>query len=175
MDPAENLIMALYASRPGQAELSGFERLLDQFSRHEMHERKFVEQYRGIVDGIESPLVKFLLRLILSDEEKHHDLVRTISAGLRKDLEWIKGGADMPKLGKLPADRKEELLALTDEFIKAERQTITEYQALLSQSEGYRKGLPPLLLRIIIHDSEKHLMILQFLHDRLEDAESAIA
>lgn len=169
MDPAENIIMALYASRPEKDEISEFERLLDQFSAHEVHEQKFVEQYREIVDQIESPLVRFLLRLILSDEEKHHDLVRTISAGLRKDLEWLKGGADLPKLGKISQETKEDLLKLTADFIDAEKQTIADYQALLKRSEGYRKGLLALLIRTILHDSEKHLLILEYIEGRLKE------
>lgn len=169
MDPAENVIMALYASRPQGDEISEFERLLDQFSAHEVHEQKFVEEYREIVDRIESPLVKFLLRLILSDEEKHHDLVRTIASGLRKDLEWLKSGADMPELGEISQETKEGLLKLTADFIKAEQQTIGDYQALLKKSEGYRKGLLALLVRTILHDSEKHLLILQYIDERLKD------
>jgi hypothetical protein len=110
------------------------------------------------------------LRLILSDEEKHHELVKSIAGGLRRDLEWLKEGADMPKLGALSEVARRELLDLTAQFIEAEKRTIEEFQALMKKSVGYRKGLLSLLIKMIIHDSEKHLMILRFLEGRLKEA-----
>ena len=170
MDPVENLIMSLYASQPDEREISVFERMLEQFVAHEQHEQVFVKEYGKIVKGLDNPLVKFLLQLIISDEEKHHALVRTIASGLRKDLEWLKEGADMPKLGSLSPDQRDELLSLTAELIKAEEETIGQFQALMRKSEGYRKGLPTLLIKTIIHDSEKHLMILEYIDERVRGA-----
>jgi len=64
--------------------------------------------------------------------------VRSIASGLRKDLEWLREGADMPKLGTLSQDQRDELLSLTAELTKAEEETIGQFQALMKQSDGYR-------------------------------------
>lgn len=170
MDPVENLIMSLYASQPNEKEVSVFERMLEQFAAHEQHEQAFVTEYGKIVKGLDNPLVRFLLELIIADEEKHHTLVRSIASGLRKDLEWLRDGADMPKLGSMSQEQRDELLSLTGELIKAEEETIGQFKALMKQSEGYRKGLPTLLIKTIIHDSEKHLMILDYIDERLREA-----
>jgi rubrerythrin len=170
MDPVENIIMSLYARQPEEKEVSVFERMLEQFVAHEQHEQEFVSEYGNIVKRLDNPLVKFLLQLIISDEEKHHALVRTIASGFRKDLEWLKEGADMPRLGSVSQEQKDALLSLTANFIKAEEETISQFEGLMKQSEGYRKGLPTLLIKTIIHDSEKHLMILNYIDERLREA-----
>ena len=169
MDPVENLIMSLYAGQPDEKEVSVFEQLLKQFVAHEQHEQEFVKEYGRIVKELDNPLVKFLLQLIISDEEKHHALVRSIASGLRKDLEWLREGTDMPKLGPVSQEQRAELLSLTAELIDAEEATIRQFRDLMKQSQGYRKGLPDLLIKTIIHDSEKHLMILEYVDERLRE------
>ncbi len=48
--------------------------------------------------------------------------------------------------------------------------TVKEYKALIKQSRGYYKGLLVLLLKTIILDSEKHIMILEFIDEKLREA-----
>ncbi len=174
MDPANpitNMFLSFHAFKPREQESSAFEQMLSQFSAHERNEREFLNEYREIVDRHDNPLVKFLLQLIISDEEKHHSMVRTITSALQEDLTGIKtGGEDMPKLGAISEEKKDELLRLTADFIKAEKQTIDEYKALLKGSQGYHQGLLALLIRTIIHDSEKHVMILDFIDEKLREA-----
>jgi hypothetical protein len=98
-------------------------------------------------------------------------LVRTITSEFQADLTGIMTGAPgLPKLGAISEEKKDELLRLTADFIKAEKQTINEYQDLKKKSQGCYSGLLVLLLRTIIHDSEKHLMILDFIDERLREA-----
>ncbi|NQU69097.1 MAG: hypothetical protein HQ514_01030 [Rhodospirillales bacterium] len=171
MDPTANIFLSLQTFEPLAREISAFEEMLGQFSAHERHEQEFLNDYRGIVDRHDNPLVKFLLQLIISDEEKHHEVVRTMTSALQTDLTGIRGGgADMPKLGALSEQEKDDLLDLTGEFIRAEAQTIKEYKALMKRSKGYHKGLLVLLIKTIIHDSEKHMMILEFIDEKLREA-----
>ncbi len=170
-DPIANMFLSFYAFNPREHEISAFEQMVNRFSAHEKNEQDFVNEYREIVDRHDNPLVKFLLRLIISDEENHHRLVRTITSAFQTDLTGIKNeGAEMPKLGAFSEQEKDELLQLTADFITAEKLTIKEYQALAKASQGYHRGLLVLLIRTIIHDSEKHLMILDFIDEKLREA-----
>lgn len=170
MDPVPNIFLSFQTFKPVEREISAFEEMLAQFSAHERHEQEFLNDYRDIVERHDNPLVKFLLQLIITDEEKHHEVVRTMTSALQTDLTGIKGGgAEMPKLGTLSEAEKDQMLALTAEFIQAEAQTIKEYKALMKRSKGYHKGLLVLLIKTIIHDSEKHMMILEFIDEKLRE------
>jgi bacterioferritin (cytochrome b1) len=170
-DPITNMFLAFNAANPPEQERNAFEQVVTQFFSHEKNEHKFLDEYREIVARHDNPLVKFLLQLIIADEEKHHNVVSTITSALHADLTGIKDhDADIPSLGAISEEKKEELLRLTAEFIEAEKQGINEYRTLIKNAEGFHRGLLVLLIRTIIHDSEKHLMILGFIDEKLREA-----
>ncbi|MFQ5917920.1 MAG: hypothetical protein ACE5I0_08945, partial [Candidatus Binatia bacterium] len=56
---------------PSPPEISAVEQLMNEFEHHEDQEGEFVTQYKEIAEKSKNPLIKFLLNLIISDEEKH--------------------------------------------------------------------------------------------------------
>jgi hypothetical protein len=111
---------------PKESKISPVEALLNQFEAHEREERIFIEGYRSIVDGHPNPMIKFLLGLIIADEEKHHGVVHAMASSLRSDLNWSDSATTLHNLGEISAEEKRELLRLTGEFIAAEKQGIKE-------------------------------------------------
>jgi hypothetical protein len=106
--------------------------------------------------------------LIVSDEEKHRAVVHAMAATLKGSLTWTKPA------GSLEGDpdsaaANQKLLAVTDEFIKIEREGIKEYKTLLKASEDYYHGLFKILISAMIRDSEKHAELLEFLRARLRE------
>ncbi len=91
-------------------------------------------------------------------------------ASLRADLTWADAEGAVASMGEIAAEEKAELLRLTAQFIAEEKKGIKETKALIKSSKGYYQGSFTLLLRTIVHDSEKHLMILEFLDKKLRDA-----
>ena len=75
--------------KPGD-EISSVERLLNEFEAHEAKEEQSLEQYRKIVESLPNPLTRFLLQLIVSDEEKHRAVIHAMAATLRGSLTWTK-------------------------------------------------------------------------------------
>jgi len=169
MEPLINIFYPVQPFRPHQREQLTFEQLMRCFAAHEREEQGFLEGYRDIADQHENPLVRFLLQMIMSDEEKHHEVVHRIATTLDADLIGRRPSAGLPKIGQISADEKESLLELTAEFIRTEKEGIKEYKALLKPSGNYYGGLLVLLIKTIIHDSEKHLMILQFIDKKLRE------
>lgn len=160
----------MMAGMAAEAGISPVEALLNQLESHERQEQTFIDGYRSIVDRHPNPLVRFLLGLIIADEEKHHQVVHAMAASLRADLTWADAEGALASMGEIAADEKAELLRLTAEFIAEEKKGIKEYKALIKSSKGYYEGSFTLLLRTIVHDSEKHLMILEFLDRKLRGA-----
>jgi len=160
----------LAGGAPKEPAISPVEQLLNQFEAHEREERQFVEGYRSIVDDHPNPLIRFLLQMIIADEEKHHAVVHAMAASLRADLTWSGEETTLHNLGEISPDEKRELLRLTAAFIAAEKQGIKETKSLAKASKGYYQGSFELLLRTIIQDSEKHLTILEFIEKTLKQA-----
>lgn len=150
-------------------EISPVERLLNQFEAHEAQEEKALEQYKKITSELTSPLTRFLLQLIISDEEKHRAVVHAMVATLKGSLLWrrpegsLEGAAD-------PAAVNSKLRDITNDFISLEKDGVKEYQALAEESSGYYHGLFKVLLDSMIRDSEKHIELLEFLRKELKEA-----
>ena len=164
---------ALQWGIPESPEFSEAERLMAEFQAHELHEENFVKRYRELAKTSPNALVRFLLRLILTDEERHQAAIRLIVSTLRNDLS--------PR-GQLTAARPDEsvlglyelrsggqdLLAITEDFIRVEREGVKEHEKLLRASKRYHHGLFSMLCKVMIYDSQKHVEILEFLRAKLK-------
>lgn len=150
-------------------ETSEVERLMKEFESHETHEAAFLRRYREMLETTQNPLVKFLVELIVADEEKHHVVLHAMTSTLEGSLTWthlqnaIEG---LYNLGK----EKDEILKLTEDFLRVEKKEIGEYRKLMRATKRYYRGLFALFLAAMIHDSEKHVEILEFLRKKLKAA-----
>jgi rubrerythrin len=150
-------------------ERSPVERLMKEFESHETHETVFLQKYREMLERTHNPLVKFLVELIAADEEKHQVILHAMTSTLAGSLTWTQlqdaiQGVD--NLGK----EKDKLLKLTEDFIHVEEKEIGEYRKLARATKRYYQGLFALFLAAMIHDSEKHVEILEFLRTKLRAA-----
>jgi len=162
---AKGLLEVLEGGIPESPEFSAVERVMNQFQAHERREEKIVQRYRDIAKTSPNALIKFLLHMIVADEERHHAVTNLIIETLKSDLAWTKQQETVQALYDLPSDQ--ELLRITEDFIRLEDEGIKEYQSLMKATEGYYRGLFSVLCKSIIRDSEKHVEILQFLRDKL--------
>jgi len=155
-------------SAPGSQEISEVERLMNEFEAHEGGEKQLLQRYKEIAEKSNNALIKFLLRLIISDEERHHAVTHAMVSTLRGDLTWTRPEDAIRGLYDL-GEGREELLKLTEKFIEVEKEGIEEYKKLIKGSRHYYRGLFGLLLQSMIRDSEKHVEILEFLRQRLKE------
>ncbi len=155
---------------PPAPKIPAVEQLMNEFEYHEEQEGEFVQQYKEVAGRSKNPLVKFLLDLIISDEEKHRAAIHAIASSLKGDLTWTKREDAFQDFGELDKEGEtKDLLRLTSDFIRHEKEGIRKYRSLLKSSEGYYFGVFVLLLHSIIRDSEKHVEILEFLRRKLRE------
>lgn len=163
---------ALFASKVdprGSPEISPVERLLNEFESHEAKEEKSLEQYRRLLTELPNPITRFLLQLIISDEEKHRAVIHAMIATLRGSLTWTKPEGSLEGAANL-AETNSQLRANTDAFIQLEKEGIRECKTLVKESSGYYHGVFKILLDSMIRDSEKHIELLEFLKENLKAA-----
>jgi bacterioferritin (cytochrome b1) len=148
---------------------SPVERLLNEFEAHEAKEEKSLEYYREALQEMPNPMNRFLLQLIVSDEEKHRAVIHAMVATLKGSLTWTKPAGSLEGTGDL-AVTDDKLLAVTEDFIQLEKEGIKEYKTLIKESSGYYHGLFKVLLDSMMRDSEKHVELLEFLRESLKAA-----
>jgi len=161
----------VYGKEPGWVEtpeVSESEMLMNTLRDHKEEESKLLERYQAFVHESGNPMVQFLLRLILSDEERHHGMVRSMVSTLEGDLHWTRNPDALHGFSGIGKEEP-ELLAVTEGFIAEEKRGIEECKKLMTISRDYYCGLFDLLLKYMIHDSEKHIAILEFLRRKLKE------
>jgi rubrerythrin len=149
--------------------ISAVEKLLNEFESHEAKEEKSVEEYRQALGTMKDPATRFIMQLIISDEEKHRAVAHAMAATLKGSLNWTKPPASLEGAAD-EAEIKRKLTAVTEDFIDLEKAGVKEYKLLLKESSGYYHGLFKILIEAMIRDSEKHIELLDFLSRRLKAA-----
>ena len=149
--------------------ISAVEKLLNEFEAHEANEEKSVEEYRKALGGMKDPATRFIMQMIISDEEKHRAVVHAMAATLKGSLNWSRPAASLEGAPD-DAEMKRKLSVVTEEFIDIEKAGIKEYKKLLKGSSGYYHGLFHILIGAMIRDSEKHVEMLEYLSRRLKSA-----
>src|SRR5215470_17654418 len=113
-------IAALFSTKAnvsGTIEPSPIERLLNEFEAHEAKEEQSIEDYKKLLRGLPNPVTRFVLQLIISDEEKHRAVIHAMIATLKGSLTWTRPEGSLDAAGDLSAING-KLRASTQEFIE---------------------------------------------------------
>ncbi len=152
-------------------ERSPIERLLDTLEMHMAGEAESIEEYRQLAEQTTDPVVAFLMRMVLDDEARHHDLLRRIVAGLNHAIYGAASAPPLPAPAPRPNAADADAIEATRAFIREEREGVRELGRLARQWRRLDDGLDSLLLEMMALDSEKHRRVLEFILHRLEAAE----
>lgn len=158
---------ALFGQVSSPEGISPVEKLLNEFEAHEAKEDRALEFYKRTMAHMPSPLTRFLMQMIVSDEEKHRAVMHAMVSTLRGSLNWTKPSDSLEGSGDL-ASMNGKLREATEELLRLEKDGIREYKVLVKESSGYYHGLFKVLLDSMIRDSEKHVELLEFLNENLK-------
>ncbi len=151
---------------PESPDFSSVQRLMHEFQTHESDEARWLAIYKKLAHESEDPLIPFLFNLIIADEERHHEIIEHIVAGLKDELAWT---SSEKRVAKPPEQdkRAKDLLETVERLLVVERDGIGEYEKLAKKTEGFRQDLFGMLCKTMIHDTHKHVGILEFLRLKL--------
>ena len=140
--------------------------LLQLFEHHGEAEGEILESYREIAARSSSgEAIQFLVRLILEEEDRHHELFAKMANEIKSIL-W-----EVPVEPRLPAMKARsdpELLAETKRLLKFEKHDAKELRALRKSLRGTSKhSLDPLMVELMLHDTAKHIAILEYIKAHL--------
>ena len=153
---------------PESPEFSAVQRLMHEFQTHESDEARWLAIYGKLAHESEDPLIRFLFNLIVADEERHHEIIDHIISGLKDELAWTSAEKRVAR----PPDqnrRAKEFLETVERLLAVERDGIAEYEKLIKRSKGFHQDVFAMLCKTMIHDSLKHIGILDFLKLKLSE------
>ena len=109
--------------------------------------------------------IKYLIRLIIDDERRHHRVFDEMANEL-KSFVWE---VDVePRVPSAMAHRDPALLRQTKALLALEKDDAKELRHLRKVlRHGPKSSLHPVLIEAMLHDTAKHIAILEFIRDRL--------
>jgi hypothetical protein len=129
------------------------ESLAAKFERHADEEGKILTEYRALAEKLGNSSAGNLVSHILTEEELHHLLLRTLA-------QWMRERPTEQERAVPPDANRAELLRLTQTLQKHELDTIHTCREVQSQLSGQDVELLGTLLDAMALDSEKHHCLL---------------
>lgn len=140
--------------------------VLHMLETHGAKEGELLEAYRRVAERAEhGSAIRFLVRLILEDEERHHQVFAEMANAIRSFVWEV---PVEPSLPAMTARRDPDLLAETKRLLAQEKQDARDLRRLrrtLKRSPS--TSLDPLMVELMLHDTAKHIAILEFIQARL--------
>jgi hypothetical protein len=118
---------------------------------------------RRIVDESTDEGIRYLGRLIVEDEERHHDLITEMIGRIET---WLHGGESSEATPSLTPRVDPDLLAETHMLIALEHDDAKELR-LLKKELRYAPAtsLLPILVELMLADTARHIEILRFIRN----------
>ena len=145
--------------------------VFDHISGHVASEGAILDEYQRLAeDEASSPAFRYLARLILEDERRHHRLFNDLAEALRQMSELRSDDEPIPSLRGLRADR-DRVLDVTERLIEVEQNDAKELKAIAKELKDVRDTtLWGLLIELMQDDTAKHVKILRFIRDRAKES-----
>jgi hypothetical protein len=140
--------------------------ILGMLRDHGAREGALLEAYQRVLEeSSTSEGVRYLVRLILDDERRHHQVFGEMANALETFVEEV---SVEPKVPALAPRRDPALLDVTRRLLALERDDAKELRRLRKCLRGAPKSmLHPLLVELMCHDTAKHIAILEHIVSRL--------
>jgi hypothetical protein len=141
---------------------------MNEFKHHEREEERWLSAYRKIAEDSEDSVIRFLLNMIIEDEERHHQILGRTVGSLKDDLAST-GSAESPVTTAAGAAAAREFAVTMERFLEMEQRGIRQCEKLKKTTRRFRQGLPALFCETMIYDSLKHIAILKFLRLKVKE------
>ncbi|HUY23235.1 MAG TPA: hypothetical protein VMV22_12940 [Acidimicrobiales bacterium] len=139
--------------------------LVEWITRHGREEGVLLERYERLAHESTSAATRYLVRLIIEDERRHHQTLAEIAEAIAWGTLTSPVPA-LPRSGIGDVDNDAELVAQTKALLASEKRDRTELRRLRRRLRSYTGTLWPLLVDLMLLDTEKHTRILEYVTGR---------
>jgi hypothetical protein len=143
------------------------EKLYRHLADHVSSEADLIVSYREMAEAPATPdAARYLLRLVVEDEVRHHRIMHEIATAIGEGIAWKNDADTVPNLPHGNPDPALE--EVTKRFLAAERADRKQLSALRKELQPYRDTtLWSLLVELMEHDTAKHILLLTFVRDHV--------
>ncbi|MGH9090898.1 MAG: ferritin-like domain-containing protein [Acidimicrobiales bacterium] len=139
------------------------------FAAHVRDESYVLDRYREVAAATGDPGTRFLLELVLADEDRHHEIFERLEAS--SEAEPPEGARVVPPPPRPEPEHRAVLLEHTRRFLEIERRDEVDLRSLAHELRHLREDtMWPLLVELMRLDTEKHVRVLEYLERCLRDA-----
>jgi len=143
-------------------------RIAHAFDVHVRDERYVLSRYQELASSTTDPGTRFLLELIVEDERRHHALFEQLRASISGATP--EDGPAVPAPPNPEPEHISELLAQTTRFLEIEHGDASGLRLLARDLKPRaHETLWRLLVELMLLDTEKHIRILTYLKQRLDE------
>lgn len=135
--------------------------LVALISRHGREEAARLERYEALADEA-SPAMRYLVELVVEDERRHHRLLAEIADAIAWGTVEHQG-TPVPRAGTAGADAA--LVREAKALLASEKADRRELRRLRRHLRHFTGTLWPLLVDVMLCDTNKHVRILEFVAD----------
>lgn len=145
--------------------------LSDYLADHLATETGALDAYERALEGRPEDAASYLIRLILADERRHHQLFAEIRNSLESTIAWQNIEPRLPS-SRVSEEGRSELLAATERLLELETEDARSLRQLRRTwaRRGGDQRFWSLLVETAEFDTKKHIAILCFLRELLDDA-----
>lgn len=138
------------------------EELYEHLTSHEENERGLLAQYQDAASTSQSHAFRYLSKLIIEDEIRHHRVFGELASALKTDAELRPEEPAVPRLDHWGPDAG-RVLEFTEELLERERADAKELRRLSAHLKDVKDNtLWQLLVKLMEMDTAKHIEILEF-------------
>lgn len=138
--------------------------LLRHFREHTEKEAGLLEVYASLADRSPTDFIGYLLTMLLEDERRHHRMFQELANALVGEANLTHIEPAIPPVS--PVSDAGELRDITMRLLRLEEEDQRELHRLHKQLKPVRDmSLWDLLVTLAERDTEKHRLILRFVHD----------
>lgn len=147
--------------------------LLTLLREHIAAEHQVIEDYRRLADDAPED-VGYLMRLIIADEEHHHELLQAMTNSVRERIEFRRADPTVP-LTTVAGDALRPLVEATERFLRIERDDLRGLKVLRRLLRRQRDGSHlALLVRQMEFDTRKHIAVLKAIRASARKSPAAV-
>lgn len=140
--------------------------LYAHLTNHVAAERTLLEEYREIAEHTKSKAFRYLVRLLIEDEIRHHKIFSELAESLETTALMKANQPVVPYIDFAQADRA-GVLEATERLFDHENQDARELKRLRREIRKTKDhSLNGLLVELMQRDTQKHIAILRFVHKR---------
>jgi len=148
--------------------------LSEYIGEHLRTEQGALDAYSRLIEDRPDDAITYLIRTILKDEARHHEIFAEILNSLESIIRWEDITPRVPS-ARVQPENKEELLETTDRLLELEREDLKELKQLRKawKKSGGELGMWALLVETAELDTEKHIRMLKYLKELISASDAA--